>query len=103
MLFSGFGGLAFYPAALGLTNSDPYAWGYDSPLLVALFVLSLVAVFYERFLPALCMTGAVAAFTLGIYESTNLWDYLVDPFLTVYALGWIFLRVRRPELLQSSR
>jgi hypothetical protein len=96
MLVAGFGGLVFYPPALGLTYGDPYTWGYGSShFLIALLILSLVAVFYERYLLALCTTGAVAAYTLGIYESTNLWDYLLDPMLTVYALGWLLIRVRR--------
>ena len=103
MLFSGIGGLAFYPPALGLTYGDPYTWGYGSPLLLfALLGLSLAAVHYECYLPALCATGAVAAYTLGIYDSTNLWDYLLDPLLTVYALGWLLIRIRRPILSRSS-
>ncbi len=98
MLFAGIGGLAFYPPALGLTYGDPYTWGYGSPLLfIALLGLSLAAVHYECYLPALCATGAVAAYTLGIYESTNLWDYLLDPLLTVYALGWLLTRQSRKQ------
>ena len=103
MIFSGVGGLLFYPPALGLTYRDPYVWGYGSPLLlIALLGLSLAAAHCERFLPALCATGAVAAYTLGIYDSTNLWDYLLDPLLTVYALGWLLIRVRRRIHSQSN-
>ena len=28
------------------------------------------------------------AWCFGLMESTNLWDYLVDPFVAVYGLGW---------------
>jgi hypothetical protein len=103
MLFASGGGLVFYPLALGLSSGDPYTLGYGSPiLLLGLLCLSLGAVAYERSLLALCTTGAVAAFTFGIYDSTNLWDYLLDPLLTVYALGWLVVRVRRPAGSESN-
>jgi len=35
---------------------------------------------------ALSIALAVAAWSFGWYESTNLWDYLLDPWLAIYAL-----------------
>jgi hypothetical protein len=103
MLLFGIGGLLFYPPALGLTKSDPYVWGYDSPLLwVVLLGLSLAAVFYDRYLLAFCITAAVASHAIGLYDSTNLWDYLLDPLLTVFALIWLFVRFRSPAFSISK-
>ena len=35
---------------------------------------------------ALCIALAVAAWSAGWYESPNLWDYLLDPWLAIYAM-----------------
>jgi hypothetical protein len=84
-------GAAFlYPAALGLARFDPYALGYASlPLMAALAVLT-VAAWYLRFeWLAACLLVAVAARVAGVLESRNLWDYLVDPLLALYAAFWL--------------
>jgi hypothetical protein len=84
-------GAAFlYPAALGLTPFDPYALGYASlPFLAALAVLT-VAAWYLRFeWLAACLLVAVLARVAGVLESRNLWDYLVDPLLALYAAVWL--------------
>jgi len=36
---------------------------------------------------ALCIALAVFAWDIGWYESNNLWDYLLDPLLSIYALN----------------
>ena len=41
---------------------------------------------YSTFL-ALCMALAVAAWSGDWYESLNLWDYLLDPWLAIYAIA----------------
>jgi hypothetical protein len=52
-------------------------------LLLGLAIWS--ALRYSTFL-ALCIALAVAAWSAGWYESPNLWDYLLDPWLAVYAI-----------------
>jgi hypothetical protein len=80
------GGLVLYPFALGLTYFDPYALGYDSrAFLVVLFSFALWAVYRGYGLITVCLTASVLAHSLGILESRNLWDYLIDPWLTIYA------------------
>lgn len=93
------GGVLLYPMTLGLTYLDPYTLGYDSrPFLVVLFVLALWAVQKELYLIALCLSGSVLAHTMGILESRNLWDYLIDVWVVLYAVGflsWWWTRARR--------
>jgi hypothetical protein len=36
---------------------------------------------------ALCVALATLAWASGWYESGNLWDYLIDPFVAIYALA----------------
>jgi hypothetical protein len=63
--------LALYPMALGVGAFDPYRLGYGDPLFVSM----------------LCIALATLAWAIGWYESDNLWDYLLDPFVSFYALA----------------
>lgn len=79
-----------YPATLGLTVFDPYALGYASlALAAALAVLTLAAWYLGFEWLAACLLVAVAAKVVGVLESRNLWDYLVDPLLALYAVFWL--------------
>ena len=80
--------LGLYPMALGLSYFDPYRLGYGNVGFVGgLLLLTLVANYYQQTLLALTLTLAVLAWNIGWYESTNLWDYLLDPLLAIYAIG----------------
>ncbi len=78
-MFGAVAGLLLYPAALGVGRVDPYEWGwYFSPLFVASGVLTAWLIWRQnRF--GLLLLLAVAAFQLHILESSNYWDYLIDP------------------------
>ena len=92
----------FYPLALGLGMFDPYRLGYGN-LWFMLALLGLAAWSSLRYstLLVLCIALAVAAWTVGWYESPNLWDYMLDPWLAVYAFAvrikiwWVRLRGRK--------
>lgn len=78
-MIGGAAGCVLYPSALGLNRAGAYAlgWGRAWPLAV---VWLLVAVLIWRRNPfGLVLVLAVLAFNLRLLESTNLWDYLVDP------------------------
>lgn len=79
--------LFLYPMALGLGPFDPYRLGFSPRgLLVALFGVALFASLREHYVLLLCVAGAVLAHALGLFESSNLWDYLVDPWVLVAAI-----------------
>ena len=95
--------LVLYPMALGVGAYDPYRLGYGDPLFtVALLLLALFAWFRKFTLIALCIACATLAWVVGWYESDNLWDYLLDPFLSICALAKIMLHAVR-ALLQRGR
>jgi hypothetical protein len=83
-------GALFYPLALGLTGFDPYQLGYGGLVLpAAILVLSLAAWFARRRALAVLLLLPVAAYDLRLLESHNLWDYLLDPWLVIYAWIWL--------------
>ncbi len=88
--------IALYPMALGAGKYDPYRLGYGDPEFVAaLLLLALAAWFCKFTLIALCIAFATFAWAVGWYESNNLWDYLLDPWVALYASGAIMLHGMR--------
>lgn len=76
-----------YPMALGWGYVDPYRMGYGDPWMLGDLLLLAVAAWWGRYtFPALCIALAVLAWSLGWYESANLWDYLLDPLLALYSI-----------------
>ena len=85
--------VALYPMALGLGAFDPYRLGFGNVLFVAaLLLVALAAWLRKNHLVALCISVAALAWATGYYESGNLWDYLLDPFVSIYALSVLLMR-----------
>jgi len=88
-------GLFLYPLALGWTPFDPYALGYGSIAMVtALLVVALAAWRAGLKLVVIVVLAGSLAYLAGLYESRNLWDYLIDPASAFYAAarlsaGWL--------------
>jgi hypothetical protein len=81
------GAVLFYPLALGLSAFDPYRLGYGNLwFMAALLGFAIWSSLRYSMLLAVCIALAVAAWSAGWYESPNLWDYLLDPWLAIYAL-----------------
>ena len=79
--------LVFYPLALGFGPFDPYRLGYGSlGFLTGLLVLALCFWAVRFYLISICIGLAVMAHAMAWHESTNLWDYLLDPLVSIYAL-----------------
>jgi len=79
--------LFLYPFALGWTQFDPYALGYGSiDFLTALLLATLAAWRAKLYAVVFIVIAAALAYLAGAYESRNLWDTLIDPLVSVYAL-----------------
>jgi len=77
-----------FPFALGWTRFDPYALGYGSiEFVTALLLITLAAWHFRRNIVVMIVIAAALAYFLGAYESRNLWDYLIDPLVSLYAIA----------------
>jgi hypothetical protein len=97
--------LGFYPFALGLGMVDPYAWGYGSiAFLIAVLLFALVCGLANWARGVWIIAIAIIAWSAHWHESANLWDYVLDPFLAIWALLALFgmLIKRRRAKAQSG-
>jgi hypothetical protein len=95
----------FYPLALGLGMFDPYAWGYGSiGLLVATILFAIACGLAGWTKGVWILSFAIMAWAVHWHESANLWDYVLDPFLAIWALCSILRAVylKRREKAQSG-
>ena len=84
-----------YPFGLGWTRFDPYALGFGSvEFITALLLITLAAWWAGLNLVVLVVIAAALAYLGGAYESRNLWDYLIDPLVSMYALVWLLAGLR---------
>ena len=97
--------IAFYPLALGFGMVDPYAWGYGSIALLIAVILFAIGCGLAGWMKGVWIISfAIIAWAAHWHESTNLWDYLLDPFLAIWALLAILntIYLKRREKAQSG-
>ena len=86
-LIVGLTAIFLYPSALGLSHWDLYAHGYYpiilAPSLLAIVVLGIYLNWL--FLPLL-LAIVFVGYGLELFESNNLWDYLIDPLVAIFCL-----------------
>ncbi|MGB1923551.1 MAG: hypothetical protein ACPHM2_09975, partial [Alcanivorax sp.] len=89
--------LWFYPMSMGSSYTDPYALGFGNfQFSTALLLLGLLAWVLRAYATCLILVSAQLAFGADLLVSDNLWDYLIDPWLVLWAAGWLI----RDRLLQ---
>ena len=97
--------IVFYPLALGFGMVDPYAWGYGSITLLIATILFAVACGLAGWIKGVWIISfAIMAWAAHWHESANLWDYLLDPFLAIWAVLAIpnTIYLKRRERAQSG-
>lgn len=86
-------GVILYPAALGFLPIDFYLIGYNLYFAWTVLGLSLFAMVGGFNLLATCCAISVCCWKLQLHESTNLFDYLIDPWVWFYSiyqsLSWV--------------
>jgi hypothetical protein len=97
-------GSILYVTALGFSSIDAYRFGFGSlPLLAGLLTLAIVSGWQKNWALALAISLAVLAWSVGYYESTNVWDYLLDPLLFIYALSVILRRFLHSKKITEEK
>ncbi len=97
--------IVFYPLALGFGMLDPYAWGYSSiGFLLAVILFAIICGLAGWAKGIWMISFAIIAWASHWHESANLWDYLLDPFLAIWALFAIpnAIYLKRREKAQSG-
>ena len=97
--------IVFYPLALGFGMFDPYVWGYGSiGFLGAVILFAIVCGLAGWTKGVWLISVAIIAWAAHWHESANLWDYLLDPFLAIWALLAIpsAIHQKRREKAQSG-
>ena len=97
--------IIFYPFALGVGMFDPYAWGYGSiAFLIGVLIFALICGFGGWTKGVWIIGIAIIAWSLHLHESSNLWDYLLDPVLAIWALfaAWSGVMRQRKERARSG-
>lgn len=96
-------GPLFYPPALGLGAVDPYAWGYGGAAMpLAVGAVALAAAAARRWVIATALAAALAMWRLQLLESSNLWDYLIDPLLASGGLVWLIAGAGRAKAAKRA-
>ncbi|OQY41670.1 MAG: hypothetical protein B6240_14920 [Desulfobacteraceae bacterium 4572_87] len=94
-VFSLLAGVILYPMALGAGSFDPYCAGWHfSWLFVILLCVTLSLLFFRNRFSVLLL-ATILAYDLHLLESSNLWDYLVDPILVIVAIVGLIVRMVR--------
>jgi hypothetical protein len=97
--------ILFYPLALGFGMFDPYAWGYGSiDFLISVILFATFCGLAAWNKGVWIFSIAMIAWTSHWHESANLWDYLLDPFLAIWALFATLsaIYIKRREKARSS-
>jgi hypothetical protein len=101
-------GLVFYPLTFGLSDFDPYDLGYRGVTIPALMLAFVLVGWIAKSVDILCwILLAALLYAIGSYDSNNLWDYLIFPADSIYAVGALVIGAqrahRRPDKKQDPR
>lgn len=84
------GAAVLYPLSLGLVPMSSYEWGFGSYVFSSvLLVLGLAFWLCRYWYGVAVLVLAQFALAVGVLASDNLWDYLLDVWLVLWALGWL--------------
>lgn len=84
-------GAVLYPMALGIGPFDPYEAGWRFSWLFAGVLVLTIGLLIRKNRFGMVLVFAVFAYDLKVLESSNFWDYIIDPLGVVWAalrLAW---------------
>ena len=84
--------VVLYPMALGLSPWNPYHWGFEPFFTYAILLLALGSIRHPHI--SISLSLALLSAQVQLLESANLWDYILDPPLMIWAIVTLW-RTRR--------
>lgn len=94
--------LILYPPSLGWGSIDTYQIGYSFwPIEWILVALGLLAFSLRAPLTVVWIATALISYQLSLFESRNLWDYLIDPIVSVIAISSSIVGLFRKKKVMS--
>lgn len=96
-------GVALYPLALGIGTFDPYPLGWNSAWLNAALALTTIALLWKGNALGVVLLASAAAWQIGLLESTNVWDYLIDPALFLSSVVGLIACAGQSALKRQTR
>ncbi len=95
--------VTLYPMALGVGAYDPYALGFRPwALLTAIAALGVLATLRGYLVSKTIVVVVLIGYWLRVLDSQNLWDYLIDPILGIFAIIYLLRYFLRNGKLQRS-
>ena len=95
--------VTLYPMALGVGAYDPYALGFRPwTLLTAIAALGVLATLRGYLVSKTIVVVVLIGYWLRVLDSQNLWDYLIDPILAIFAIIYLLRYFLRNGKLQRS-
>jgi len=85
-VFGALAGTLLYPFSMGLGAFDPYAWGWGFSALFPVVALSTLYLIWKQSSFGLVLLLSIVAYDLRCLESSNFWDYLIDPVYWLFSL-----------------
>jgi hypothetical protein len=83
---------------------DPYTLGFSAVgLPAAIIALAAVCAWRRYWLLTTVSILSLAAYGIGLLESSNAWDYLIDPLLWLYALFATCVTLAKKYLFVAKR
>ena len=95
-------GVALYPLAMGWGPVDPFGLGWHFGLLFVVVALVAALLLWRRNRFGIVLLAAIAAWHLGLPESGNYWDCLLDPIFFVVSLGALARRLCAPRIFPAT-
>ena len=102
-LFGAGASLLLYPSALGLGRSDTYSWGWRCSVIFIGVALIAIFLLWKKNRFGILLLLALAAFDFHIQETTNFWDYVIDPIYGGVALVMLLTRFFRSHAPMCDR
>ncbi len=96
-------GITLYPMAIGLGTFDPYVFGWSSDGMTMLLMLVTSVFLWKNSAFGYVLLLTAAAWQIGLLESTNIWDYVVDPAYFLSSLVVLIAHAVRAKIAGHRR